>query len=630
MQTKSYRPDIDGLRAAAVLAVLFYHAGFASVSGGFVGVDVFLVISGFLISGRIYAALSVPGVTFRAFILHFYEARARRILPAYAVVSIATLAAGYFIFLPDPFVWLAQSALASAAFSANIYFWFTQDYFAPAAETLPLLHYWSLGLEEHFYVAFPLLAFALWRFGIRIVASVLAILFVSSLALSFLVLEWSPPAGYYLLPFRAWELLIGSMLALPFIHRPRHLAIGTAATLAGLVLILWSVFAYTDDIDFPGIAALMPCLGAGLVIWGGGNANLASRLVGAWPMVRIGLISYSLYLIHWPVIVFARELMPDAPQWRHQTIAILLSLVLAEASYRFVEIPTRRANWFKPVQRIAGLSAAAIAIPSVAALFVISTDGFPARLPQDVRQVLAYRFDATGPYREGTCFLKQNLTYKQIAPECLPTGENVVLLWGDSHAAQYVPGLKPALEKNGLQLAQITSGGCPPFVGTRFTRLPNCRQMNDFAGTWALKKKPRLVILSARWNVHKLDTTNLTRLQATIKRLAKDGIPTVVLGPSPSFRAPVPYLLAEQLLVGDRSLSVPYFDKLKQTDRILETTVKDTALYLSPIRIICPTGACLLSDGKTPYYFDISHFTDAGSRRATEMILPPILKHLSD
>lgn len=295
---KAYRADIDGLRAVAVLSVVSFHLKFGA-PGGFVGVDVFFVLSGFLISRIIYS--EVLNGSFSIF--RFYERRARRILPALFTVMVGSSIAAMVVFYPSELVTYSKSAIASALFYANVYFFSVDDYFGPTADTIPLLHLWSLGIEEQFYIVFPLLVllFRLWSW--RAVNMIVICLCAASLLASQLMVGTDPAAAFYLLPYRGFELLIGCIIALPkFEQQPRSRALRETAAAIGLACLIGAVVTFGPETEFPGVAALLPCFGTAMIIWTGGTARTSvSTVLSIRPLVYIGKISFSLYLVHWPV-----------------------------------------------------------------------------------------------------------------------------------------------------------------------------------------------------------------------------------------------------------------------------------------------------------------------------------------
>ncbi|WP_195175459.1 acyltransferase family protein [Mesorhizobium sp. INR15] len=620
-----YRRDIDGLRAIAVLAVLFYHVGISAVPGGFVGVDVFFVISGYLIGGRIFHCLATGQFSF----IDFYERRARRILPAYFAVSTLTAIAAYAFFMPEELVRFSKSLIASSLLSGN--FGTRTDYFRPAAETLPLLHYWSLGVEEHFYLLFPVIALFTWRFGPRALASILAIILVSSLIASQWMLSISPAITFYWLPFRAWELFIGSMLALPFFKPPKSLLIGSIASTAGVLVVLATLILYSSSMPFPGIAALPPCIGAALIIWGGQRQNFASRFLGLEPMNYIGRSSYSLYLIHWPVIVFARLLYPDASISVFSAVTIAGSFALAGLSYQFIEIPTRNREGFWQPRRIFEMSTFGVVASLALAGFTFASGGFLNRLPSDVQDLLTYRSRyenrTDAGYRNGQCFVGYGDTYATIdQATCLPVEGSVALLWGDSYAAHYTIGLRPILEHKGFVFAQLNDAGCPPIVGRNFPQQPNCKAFNDAAFEWIKKNRPKLVIMSARWFYMSsswfYDEQAIQSLKRQISEFPAETA-VVILGQSPTYEEEVPVILARRRLRGDRSTisEGEIRSRIFGADRMMKAEMADTpALYVSVLDAVCPNQKCPMYADGTPIHLDQGHLTDVGSKLFAERI----------
>jgi peptidoglycan/LPS O-acetylase OafA/YrhL len=338
-----YRPDIDGLRALAVLSVVLFHFRIPPFSGGFVGVDIFFVISGFLITRLIWSEIGAGRFAF----LDFYERRVRRILPAlFAMLAVVTVASVILLF-PQMLVNYAMSLIATAGFASNFHFWGYTSYWAPAAVEQPLLHTWSLAVEEQFYLIFPPFLLMFRHRSQRVVLWAMIGTLALSLAISVVSVRYSPVSAFYLLPSRFWELLTGSVLAVGRFTPLSGIILRNAVAAIGLAMIAYTVFALSAASPFPGLNAIPPCLGAALVIYAGTgvtdahpaplvNAALATRVP-----VFIGLISYSLYLWHWPIIVLATAVLPRALDAGQTIVAIAASFLLATLSWRFVEQPFR-------------------------------------------------------------------------------------------------------------------------------------------------------------------------------------------------------------------------------------------------------------------------------------------------
>jgi len=378
-----YRPDIDGLRAIAVGSVVLFHAFPWMVPGGFVGVDVFFVISGFLITTNILGGLTNDTFTIRG----FYDRRVRRIFPALAVVLASTYALGWVTLFDKEFEQLGKHVAGGAFFVSNLFLWAEAGYFDTASEVKPLVHLWSLGIEEQFYIVWPLLLWGMFRFGRRVGSNVVVstiLLLVASLLLGLLALD--SVGGYYSPISRFWELLIGALLAsVAFRHGPVHLRIGVQRTHAvaslGMILVIVPMFTLDGNSSFPGWNALPPTLGAALLIASGPQSWWGRHLLSRRLMIGIGLISYPLYLWHWPLLVYARIITSNVPSAVVRTCAVVLSVLLAYLTYRLIERPLRFHRRRRTV--VAGLVAAVVIIGGVGA-FTFQQNGISQRRFNDI------------------------------------------------------------------------------------------------------------------------------------------------------------------------------------------------------------------------------------------------------
>lgn len=354
MSKKFYRPEIDGLRALAIIPVVLFHAGIFGFAGGFVGVDIFFVISGFLITSILLRELRAGTFSF----MNFWERRIRRIFPALFVVLMVTAAITYALPLfPQDFMEFAKSLFAQSLFISNLFFMRKEGYFAAPSETAPLLHTWTLSVEEQFYILLPVLLFLLWKFFKAKIVPTLFVFVIFSFVLSVYLVNLFPgdyftapylpdvwrgalnqTVGFYMLPTRAWELMVGALLAASAfaIHSKKVAEVGS---MVGVFAIAYAVTQYSAAIQFPGVAALLPVMGAALII--ASNTHMQTRVgrMLSWPgLVWVGLISYSLYLWHWPVFVYAKILFPEENVVLTFAL-ILLSVILAWATYKFIETP---------------------------------------------------------------------------------------------------------------------------------------------------------------------------------------------------------------------------------------------------------------------------------------------------
>ena len=334
----TYRRDIDGLRGVAVLSVIFFHAGFSWFQGGFTGVDVFFVISGYLITTIIQKEIDEE----RFRLANFYERRVRRIMPALFVTIVATWIVAFLLYMPPEFKSYSASVATTATFASNILFWRQGGYFAGPAEIKPLLNIWSLAVEEQFYLLFPVTMIFLARFGHKTRLFVISLVLLISLALSIRGTSHAPGAAFFLTPSRAWELMLGAVFAFDFLKVKQSRWIAESAAVTGLSMILWSVSFFSSKTHFPGASAATPCLGAAFLIYSGLTVKTAiGRILGSQPLVFIGLISYSLYLFHWPVFAFVRYYWILPLPVYASTAVLIFSIVAALLSWKYIEKPFR-------------------------------------------------------------------------------------------------------------------------------------------------------------------------------------------------------------------------------------------------------------------------------------------------
>lgn len=370
-----YRKEIDGLRALAVVPVILFHAGIQGFSGGFVGVDIFFVISGYLITSIIISELETGNFT----ISGFYERRARRILPALFFVMLVSLPFAWWLLLPHELVAFGRSIIAVIVFASNILFWQESDYFATDSELIPLLHTWSLAVEEQYYVIFPILLLVCWKLGLRWVTAIIAAIAAISLGLA----EWGwrhdASGNFYLLPSRAWELMAGAGCALYLGHKPQPTGtLSQVLSLSGLGLLIVSIIWLDDTIPFPSVYAILPVLGTSLIILFAHQNNWTGKLLSLQALVGIGLVSYSAYLWHQPMFAFARLYYADEPGLVIMLGLALLAFVLAFISWRFVERPFRQRQNFNRKQIFIMALAGSMAFVLIA-LTLIVLEGVPAR-----------------------------------------------------------------------------------------------------------------------------------------------------------------------------------------------------------------------------------------------------------
>ena len=462
--TEAYRFDIDGLRAIAVIPVVLFHVGFATFSGGFVGVDIFFVISGYLITSTLIRDLERGQYS----VARFYERRIRRILPALFAMLLLTSIMAVILFLPENLAEFGKSLASSALFGSNFFFWASSgDYFAIQAAFRPLLHTWSLSVEEQFYIFFPLiLAGAAGLQRKPILPMIVLLLATASLCMSIYATRTAAVANFYLLPTRAWELLAGSILAFGTFSPLRSRIASELQALTGILLIGAAVFLYSEKMPFPGLAAIPPVAGSMLVINAGTGqfkTNVA-KLLEQPPLRFIGLISYSLYLWHWPIIVFARYYWLELDQWMMLAI-VPASIMVATLSWRLVERPFRTSGAILNRSQLFGLTSVLIAAAALSG-FALAKHDIPGRVPSDIRR-MASKSTYHGRWRECGGSFKRQRTLNTL---CVLGAANVkpdLLLVGDSHAEAVAATVFETAASVGDAGYQITDTGFRPLIGYR-------------------------------------------------------------------------------------------------------------------------------------------------------------------
>ena len=456
-----YRPEIDGLRAIAVVPVVLFHAGFHVFSGGYVGVDVFLVISGYLITGILLSDIDRQ----RFSIARFYERRARRILPALFCVLLACLPFAWFAMLPDELARFGRSMLAVIGFVSNVTFWLEEGYFSSASELKPLLHTWSLAVEEQFYIVFPLLLFVLRKASRRTLTVLIAIAALISFAVCEMAAYRYQLANFYLAPTRAWELLAGSLCAC--LGWQGHRRGAGLLALAGLAMILVSIFLLDGTVVFPSHWALLPVVGTMLLILFARAESGAGRLLAMTPLVGIGLISYSLYLWHQPIFAFAR-LFASGPLSQATMLGLaLLAGVLAALSWRFVEQPFRRRDGVGAAKRALPLALGLSAVLAGLGAWLWLAKGVPSRFtpPRDSATISMTRADPPPRADGGDCQPDADGFAAPCTLMPLAGAQRRIALFGDSHAQAILPAFRELARQRQAQLHYAALGGCPALLG---------------------------------------------------------------------------------------------------------------------------------------------------------------------
>ena len=657
-----YRPEIDGLRGIAVLPVFMFHANVAGFTGGFIGVDVFFVISGYLITSLIYTDIEAG----HFLIAGFYERRVRRILPALSVVLLVCLVATWFVLLPNDFLLFSESLVATTLFGSNFYFKNRTGYFyADEAETSTLLHTWSLSIEEQFYIIFPLILIALFRYFPRRKGILLLTCCILSFAANMLWVKHAQESAFYLLPFRAWELLSGALLALGYSlpKRPeQNKFVHEITGFAGVALIFICIFLYNRNIEFPGLPALVPCVGAWLIIASNTNfLNTTGKLLSLKPLVFTGKISYPFYLWHWPLLVLLRY-RQDNPVTAVQVLLIfVLAIVLSVLTWNYIEQPIRSRKvlaGFRPVMKTALIYYCVIAS---AGLTVMLFNGFPQRLPPDIVNLAEGKNDADPDTYK--CFRKNNLdlvTHDRLCRLGNGSNERVeFILWGDSHADAIYPVMKALAENYHIPGVFAANPACPPLMGIdRINRVGICSGFNDAVFNYVISKNIKNVILAARWEVNMLGRMEFElregkeqiflrdaysqrvsldenvqvfnrNISDTVKRLYNNGINVWIILQAPETGINTPYYLARKSLLNklQAEIRINLADSLARHFRVKQLFIDNLNEYdtriIDPAEFLCVQDNCLIGLNGFSIYKDDDHLSRRGA-----LLLKPIFAEI--
>lgn len=616
-----YRADIDGLRAVAVLAVVSFHFFKGVVPGGFVGVDIFFVISGFLISRILFQALETNH--FDA--VDFYSRRIARIFPALSIVLLFTLVAGWLLLLPDEYAQLGKHVLAGTAFVSNLVLWHEAGYFDQASASKPLLHLWSLGIEEQFYIFYPLILPFIWRLR-KIAGWLLLLITVTSFSFNVYFVSIDSSAAFYSPITRFWELSTGGLIAIyQSSHRqvgsPQYRMVHSTMSVIGLAMILVTILLLSSQKTFPGWWAMLPVCGTAALLCAGPHAFVNKYVLSNAVLVWIGLVSYPLYLWHWPLLTFAQADASE-PLSRSVRIAlVIISLLLAWLTYQYIETPVRKGFTQKPVFKIIRNRLLLVMVVTGGLGFsVYLRDGLPSRLPPIIQQLSEIDFDHTIRTRVGTCFLLNGQTTMQYSKceDNLDADRPSVLLIGDSHASHLYPGLQKRFDEK-LNIIQRTAGGCPPMFGPLTDAITSlCKDVNQYNRRLIVQLKPKIVILSANWLFY-----DLTELKETVQYLRSAAIENIVLvGPVPQWRES----LVKQIYRSYRNTGYPQVPLkmslglnplLSEVDgQIANLAASMRVQYISPRRLLCDTEGCLIRYGEsidTLMTWDYGHLTNEAS-----------------
>jgi peptidoglycan/LPS O-acetylase OafA/YrhL len=660
-----YRPEIDGLRALAVTPVILFHAGFPAFGGGFVGVDVFFVISGYLITSIIVTELKEHNFS----LLRFYERRVRRILPALFFVMLICIPFAWLWFIPSDFVDFSNSLVAVSLFSSNILFWREAGYFETANELKPLLHTWSLAVEEQYYVIFPIFLMLTWKLGKKWIASILLFVLITSL----FVAQWGafnkPTLTFYLLPTRSWELLIGAMTAFYLADRSEreiYAKVDQYMSMVGLLLIVYSVFFFDRQTPFPGFYALVPTIGASLIILFAKRRTYVGQLLGSKIFVGIGLISYSAYLWHQPLFAFAKYRSLKEPDPLLMLGISFASIFLAYVTWKYIETPFRNRDQFNR-RKVFVVGLCGTLLFSLVGLLGNLSDGFKNRLSQAQRDVLDIAESHAKMWDVGGCDAKGGESEIKGCIRGDKSKQPQYAIWGDSYASALVWELEKSFASAGKSFFQYTKYRCPASVDVKILPPQECEQYSQKVLDDIHLQNINIVIVSSFWQFYvegddfdngeggkgarqiqaatlsdsfslpqDVRKKNILRAyQKTVSDLLNNGKRVVLIYPIPEVGFDVPVFYAKSLGFGganfgenisikhepviarNRSVNVA-FDELGDHQNLIR---------IRPEKVLCDKiigGRCTVQLDGRPLYFDGNHLSNDGARLVIDEVMKTI------
>lgn len=623
-----YRPEIDGLRTIAVLPVILFHIEHSWISGGYVGVDVFFAISGFLITSILLRELEENKYS----IVKFYERRIRRLMPLALVVYVATLAFFSFVFPPDKFEQTALSTVSSLLFVSNIYFWQLGGYFGPSLETNPLLHTWSLSVEEQFYVFFPIFLAILFKISRTRVFLFSTLILVSLVSLA-LAVKFAPSqlsfAGFYLLPVRVYELMLGGMAAL-YLHKQS--ASQSARQFKyfseiGLVLILTAMFTYNSSLAFPSYYALLPVIGSVLIFLDLSTNSPAKRILSSPFCVYLGKISYSLYLWHWPVVVAVKWMNSGFSTLVEGIIVVTITLLLSAFSYRYIETPFRNPQRFNQkkiftlgISSMAALAGVAVVMAYIGNGKIVDPDGSIAA---------RYKQSVSAEFNRQSCTnkMRDTMQFHSCFFDDTDDSKLTIFVWGDSHGSAMIPAFKQASAD--FNIEYVNNTGCPPILALdRDSNVHHCSKLNSMVVEHIKKGNYAAVVLIGAFNnylnwalLRSSDTGDTndqtalfdTHLGTTISELTPFVEHLIFVPQIPRFPYSVPEQVTKDAILNrqNQQYTLPLADYMEQQKEINQALSHHKELIIfDQTDLFCERNSCAAKNDDYLFYKDAHHISN--------------------
>lgn len=665
-QKLQYRADLDGIRSLAVISVILFHYGISIFSGGYVGVDIFFVLSGYLISSIIFNQLDSDTFCFK----NFYFRRFRRLFPVYIVVMLVTLALAFKFMLPQDFREFGQSLLASTLYVSNILFFLEAGYFDSASHLKPLLHTWSLSVEEQFYIFFPVLAWLISKVNKKAWLPIFLILTLASFSAAVYMISQDNNAVFFLYPYRAWEMFLGTLLALGVVPQLKKTYLVNGISILALAGMVFSIIYYGEQTLFPGMSALLPCLATVLLVYAGmSESGWVQKLFSTQILVFLGKLSYSLYLWHWPIYVLFVYNIAGELVWTHIVMMMVLTFVASYLSWRYIEAPFREGKviFSKSIKGVFGAVFISSLIMICIGFYIHKTNGMPQRLDAKTAEFALAAGDLFGDLNG--CLEEGNDVHPDIGFCEINKpfeAESYTLIWGDSHGGAYKRGYTDAVADLNSSAFLAWTGGCPPLLGISKDETASSKIIDDKcpprnrAVLDLIKNDKRInaVVLVGRWSYYLngngvgVDAHNkiniwpegrqkpmrfnheellVSAFHKTIAEIKAQGLRVFVVEQPPEFSRFIARPLAINLLNGsadfEKSIAEmtvePYANVMSRQGVFLDAMNK--AEQDGDVRVLrthhyfCKDTQCSLMKDGAPLYFDNNHVSSAGAVKINGM-----------
>jgi peptidoglycan/LPS O-acetylase OafA/YrhL len=613
----NYKKNIDGLRALSILPVVFYHAGFNLFQGGFVGVDIFFVISGYLIAGII--KYEIDNNIFS--LLNFYERRARRLVPPLFLMVLISIPFAFFWMLPDQLNNFSKSLVSISVFLSNFIFWLERGYFEASVELMPFIHTWSLSVEAQYYMVIPF--FFLFLNTNKKLLIIFFIITLMSLLFSQYSSKYYPNANFYLIFSRVWEILLGAQISLSKIDQNKFSKnLSNIISLIGVFLIFYSIYMIDDKTPYPSVYTLLPVFGASFIIIFANPFTIIGKILSNRILVNVGLMSYSIYIWHQPILALSKLRSFNDFDLLTTSFLLAFSFIISWISFKYVEKPFRNKNIINRKSFFIILFSSSILIIFIG-LIIYFNKGFESRISEETRNIYLAKYDNNPELRK--CRGKE---LKEICKFNLKNDNDLIFLWGDSFVDQLMPMIKEVALTNNYGLMEYSIPGCPPLEKKEYAsrNYKNCPNIDNVLEYISSNKKISHVLLHSSWQQHIEEPKNIISIKNIIDKILSLNKEIIIVGPIPEMDSN-PISKLEKLSFFEKKIidiSTPYKDHLiknKKFNLLIDEIDKNKNIhYIDPSTVLCDKKKCFANNGMDIFYRDRSHISVNGSKKLKNML----------